>query len=397
MANAQQNPGQPQAALAGIRVIEMATVVAAPAAARYLGDFGAEVTKIEAPAGDPTRRMGWHGADSSDSFLWKILGRNKQCLTIDLKSADGIEQARQLIDQADVLIENFRPGKLERLGLDPGDLLSRNPRLVILRISGFGQTGPYAHRPGFATIAEAMSGYAAISGEPDGGPLLPPIAITDELTGLAGAFAVMVALWHAHRTGHGQVIDVSLIETLLQLMGPLIPAYVHLGYLQPRLGSGLPWSVPRGTYRCADGRWVALSASADTVAGRLLRAVGLDNDQRFATFEGRMQHREALEQHVTEWIAARSSDEVIQLLSESDTAIAPVYTMADVLADPHLTARQAVIEIDDVMMPNVIARLSVTPGVVRHAGQPQQPREPGKPGKPREHDGGVPSLARGPD
>ncbi len=394
MADASQDPGQPQAALAGIRVIEMATVVAAPAAARYLGDFGADVTKIEAPAGDPARRMGWHGADGPDSYFWKILGRNKQCRTIDLKSADGIGQARQLIDQADVLIENFRPGKLEQLGLDPASLLERNPRLVILRISGFGQTGPYAQRPGFATIAEAMSGYAAISGEPDGGPLLPPIAITDELTGLAGAFAVMVALWHAHRTGRGQLIDVSLIETLLQLMGPLIPAYVHLGYLQPRLGSGLPWSVPRGTYRCADGRWVALSASADTVAGRLLRAVGLDDDERFGTFEGRMRHREALEQHMTDWIAARSSGEVVQLLSESDTAIGPVYTMADVLADPHLTARQAIIEVDGVAMPGMIARLSETPGAVRHAGQPQQPW---RPAKPHQDDDDVRSLIRGPD
>jgi crotonobetainyl-CoA:carnitine CoA-transferase CaiB-like acyl-CoA transferase len=394
MADVPESPGPPRAALEGVRVIEMATVVAAPAAARYLGDFGAEVTKIEAPAGDPARRMGWHGAEGPDSFFWKILGRNKQCLTIDLKSADGIQQARKLIDQADVLIENFRPGKLERLGLDPTDLLSRNPRLVILRISGFGQTGPYAHRPGFATIAEAMSGYAAISGEPNGGPLLPPIAITDELTGLAGAFAVMVALWHAERTGRGQVIDISLIETLIQFMGPLIPAYVHLGYLQPRLGSGLPWSVPRGTYLCADGRWVALSASADTVASRLLRAIGLDHDQRFATFAGRMQHREALERHVREWIGARSSDQVIQFLSESDTAIAPVYTMADVLADPHILARHTVIEVDGVMMPNVIARLSDTPGAVRHAGQPQRPWQPDE---LPERDADPPTPAGGPD
>jgi crotonobetainyl-CoA:carnitine CoA-transferase CaiB-like acyl-CoA transferase len=292
-------------------------------------------------------------------------------MTINLKTPHGLKTMKKLIDSSDVLIENFRPGTIERLGLVPKDLLSSNPKLVILRVTGFGQTGPYANRPGFATIAEAMSGYAAISGEPDGGPLLPPIAITDEVAGLVGAFGVMVALWHARGTGQGQVVDVNLIETLLQLMGPLIPAYVHLGYQQPRLGSGLPWTVPRGTYQCSDGRWIALSASADTVAERLMSAVGLGDDLRFRTFQGRMDYREELEDYVKQWVRSRKSDEVIRALTAVDAAVAPVYTMADVFADPHLQARHSFVEVDGVTMPNVIATLSRTPGVVRHAGLPQ--------------------------
>jgi crotonobetainyl-CoA:carnitine CoA-transferase CaiB-like acyl-CoA transferase len=365
----------PPLPLTGVHVIDIATIIAAPSAAKYLGDFGADVIKVEAPRGDPTRRLGWGPPDSKDSYYWRILGRNKRCKTVDLKSPAGLRQMHELLDGADVLIENFRPGTIERLGLAPDDLLARNSRLVILRVTGFGQTGPYASRPGFATLAEAMSGYAAISGEPQGGPLLPPIAITDEVTGLAGAFAVMVALWHVKQSGQGQVIDVNLIETLLQLMGPLIPAYAHLGYQQPRLGSGLPWSVPRGTYRCSDGHWIALSASADTIAERLMKAIGLGNDPRFASADGRMRHRADLESYVTTWVGERNMDEVISAISAVDAAVAPVYEMAEVMADPHFRERHCFVEVDSVVMPNVIARLSLTPGRIRFAGQPQAPIE----------------------
>src|SRR5207248_11049350 len=183
----------------------------------------------------------------------------------DLKTEAGRDALLALAHGADVLIENFRPGTLERLGLGPEVLCSRNPRLVVLRVTGFGQTGPYASRPGFATLAEAMSGFAAINGEPDGAPLLPPIALTDEIAALAGAYSVMVALHHRDRTGEGQVVDVNLIESLLQVMNALVSAAAHLGYDQPRLGAGIPYTVPRGTYRCADGRWVAISTSAESV------------------------------------------------------------------------------------------------------------------------------------
>ena len=362
---------QPESALSDLRIIDMATVVAGPAAAKYLGDFGAEVIKVESPDGDSARRLGWALDQDDDSFFWKLIGRNKKCVTLDLKSDIGLKQMLELIDSADALIENFRPGVLERLGLAPDMLLERNPRLVILRVTGFGQTGPYSGRPGFATIVEALSGYAAISGEPGGQPLLPPIAITDEVAGLVGAFAVMTALWYARRSGHGQLVDVNLAESLLQLMGPLVPAYAHLGYEQPRMGSSLPWTVPRGTYQCSDGKWVALSASADSVAARLLGAIGLAGDERFTTFRDRMENSEVLEDYVRSWIGERTSHEIIEHLEGLDAAVALVYTMRDIFADPHFREREVMIEVDGIVMQNVIARLSRTPGRVRHAGRRQ--------------------------
>src|SRR4051812_48820248 len=288
----------------------MATVLAGPGTARYLADFGADVVKVEAPADDGTRRMGWFPPEGGDSYMWKLLGRGKRSVVLDLKTEAGLDAMRKLVDRADVLIENLRPGTLERLGLAPDELLARNPRLVVLRVTGFGQDGPYAQRPGFATLAEAMSGFASINGEPDGPPLLPPIALTDEVTALAGAFAVMVALRHRDRTGEGQVIDVNLLESMLQLMNALPSAAAHLGYEQPRLGSGIPYTVPRGTFRCSDGVWVAISTSAESVARRVLELIGAGDDPRFTSFEGRAANREALNEIVERWIAARPSAEV---------------------------------------------------------------------------------------
>src|SRR5690348_10563544 len=335
-------------ALEELRVVDMATVFAGPGTARHLADFGASVVKVEAPAGDGVRRMGWFPPEGGDSYTWKLLGRGKRCVVIDLKTTDGLDAMLRLVDGADVLIENFRPGTIERLGLGPSVLHARNPGLVLLRVTGFGQDGPYAQRPGFATMAEAMSGFAAINGEPDGPPLLPPIALTDEVTALAGAFAVMVALRHRDRTGEGQVIDVNLLESMLQLMSALPSAAAHLGYEQPRLGSGIPYTVPRGTYRCADGVWVAVSTSAESVAHRVLELMELGHDARFATFEGRAAHREELDAAVAAWIGARESTEVLAAFEDAQAAIAPVYSMHDVLADPHVRARDVLIEVDGV-------------------------------------------------
>ena len=348
----------------------MATVLAGPATARYLADFGADVVKVEAPDGDGTRRMGWRLPSDPDSLLWKLVGRGKRSVVLDLKSDAGRTSMLRLCDRSDVLIENSRPGALERLGLSPAVLHERNPRLVILRVTGFGQDGPYADRPGFATLAEALSGFAAINGDPDGAPLLPPIALTDEVTGLVGAFAVMVALRHAERTGEGQEVDVNLLESMFQIMGPLVSAYAHLGVLQSRLGSGIPYSVPRGTYRASDGRWLAISTSAETVAGRVMDLVGLGSDSRFATFEGRVEHRDEIEAHMRDWIAARTSTEVFEAFMAAEAAIAPVYTMADVAVDPHVAERGAIVEVDGVRMQGLVARFSVTPGHIRYAGRP---------------------------
>jgi crotonobetainyl-CoA:carnitine CoA-transferase CaiB-like acyl-CoA transferase len=215
-----------------------------------------------------------------------------------------------------------------------------------------------------------MSGFAAINGEPDGGPLLPPIALTDEVTALVGAFAVMVALRHRDRTGEGQVIDVNLLESMLQLMNALPSAAAHLGYEQPRLGSGIPYTVPRGTYRCADGVWVAVSTSAESVAQRVLALMGLDHDARFVSFEGRAAHRDELDAAVAQWIGARPSSEVLAAFDAAQAAIAPVYSMHDVLADPHVRARDVLIEVDGVVQQAPVARLSRTPAHVRHAGRP---------------------------
>lgn len=356
--------------LDGVRVLELATVVAAPGTGKYLADFGADVIKIEAPNGDPTRRMGWIGPSEIDSYFWKLVNRNKRCISLDLKTPEGKAAFWALLDDATVLIENMRPGKLEALGLGPDKLLRRNPRIVILRVSGFGQEGPYAQHPGFATIAEALSGLASLLGEPEGPPLLPPIALTDEVTALVGAFATLAALRHAEKTGEGQVVDVSLLESIFQIMGPLVSAFAHMGYIQPRLGSGIPYTVPRGTYQCADGKWVAISSSADSVAARVLDLVGLTGDHRFIDFQARSANREALEEIVRAWVKERASEEVISAFRRVDAAIAPLYDMSDIFRDDHFRDRHMITEVDGVAMQNVVARLSKTPGAVRHPGRP---------------------------
>ncbi|GIU86146.1 MAG: CoA transferase [Acidimicrobiia bacterium] len=357
-------------ALEGLRVVDLATVFAGPGVARHLADFGADVIKVEPPAGDGVRRMGWFPPGGGDSYTWKLLGRNKRAVVADLKTGAGRDVLLHLVDGADVLVENFRPGTLERLGLGPEVLQARNPRLVIVRVTGFGQDGPYASRPGFATTAEAMSGFAAINGEPDGAPLLPPIALTDEVAALVGAFATMVALRHRDRTGEGQVVDVNLLESMLQLMSALPSAAAHLDYDQPRLGSGIPYTVPRGTYRCADGRWVAISTSAESVAQRVLQLLGVAGDDRFRTFEGRVAHREELDELVRAWVAVRPADEVLAEFERAEAAIAPVYTMRELLRDPHVRARRVFVEVDGVLMQGPAARLARTPGAVRFAGRP---------------------------
>ncbi|MGA0893463.1 MAG: CaiB/BaiF CoA transferase family protein [Ilumatobacteraceae bacterium] len=355
------------APLAGLRVVDLSTVVAGPNCARYLADFGADVIKVERPdGGDSMRRFAWIDTRNGESMWWQLVNRNKRTIALDLKDDDDLAVLRRLLDDADVLVENFRPGTLERLGLGPDVLHARNEGLVITRVTGFGQTGPYRDRPGFATVAESMSGLAAISGLPDGQPLLPPIALTDELTGLTAAFATMVAV----HSGVGQVVDVSLVESLLQVMSPLVTLYGLTGEMQPRMGAGLPYSVPRGTYRCADGEWVGLSTSSESVAARVLRVLGVEDDPRFTDFAARMQHRDQLEGVMRDWCAVRSRDEVMAAFTAADAAIGPVMTMADIAADPHFAARQAIIDLEGTPMQGLLARLSATPGVLRWRGRP---------------------------
>ncbi len=357
---------EPRLPLAGIRALDLSTVFAGPNCARYLADYGADVIKVERPdGGDTSRNVGWRDPDDGQTLFWKLANRNKRTIALDLKADEGREALLRLVDRSHVLIENFRPGKLEALGLGPDVLLARNPALVITRVTGFGQTGPYRNRAGFATLAEAMSGFAAINGEPDGAPLLPPIALTDEVAGLVAAFATMVALW----SGIGQVVDVSLFESLFQLMGPLPSAYGKLGYLMPRMGSRLPYTVPRSCYRCADGRWVAVSTTAEPVAARVMRLIGVGDDERFSSSARRAEHSDEIDQRMAAWMAERSAAEAVAAFDRAEAAAAIVYDRADIFADPHFAERGVIVDVGGLPQQGLLAKLSATPGRIGWAGR----------------------------
>ena len=353
-------------ALAGLRVVDLSTVLAGPNCARYLADFGADVIKIERPdGGDSLRNMGWRDPADGEGLWWRLVNRNKRTVALDLKNESDRDVFLRLIDEADVLVENFRPGILERLGFAPEVLHARNPKLIITRVSGFGQDGPYAHRPGFASIAEAMSGLASITGVPGGDPMLPPFALTDEVTGLVAAFATMVALW----SEQGQVVDVSLLESLFQILGPLMTVWLTRNELQPRMGSLLPYTVPRGVYKCADGKFVAISTSSDSIAARVVKLIGFEGDDRFATFAGRIANREVIEQEMDNWFASRTQAEALAIFEEIEAAAGPVLSMQDIETDPHYVARQAVVNIEGTPMQGLVARLSATPGAIKWRGR----------------------------
>ena len=352
--------------LEGLRVIDISTVLAGPNCAKYLGDFGADVIKVEQlGVGDSMRNMAWRDPRDGEGLWWKYVSRNKRTVALNLKEHSDREVFWRLIEGADVLVENFRPGVLERLGFAPEALLERNSHLVITRVSGFGQTGPYAQRPGFATIAESLSGLASITGEPQGAPLLPPIALTDEVTGLSAAFATMVALY----SGVGQVVDVNLLETIFQMIGILPTLYALTGEQQQRMGSAIPYSVPRGTFQCSDGRWVGISASADSVARRVMMLLGVGDDARFATFNDRVANRDALDKLLAEFCLTHTSEEVVRIFTEAEAAAGLVLDMADIAEDPHFKERGIIAELDGTPMQGLIAHLSRTPGRLRWQGR----------------------------
>ena len=353
-------------ALHGLKVIDLSTVLAGPNCARYLADFGADVIKIERPdTGDSLRNMAWRDPEDGEGLWWRFVNRNKRTIDLDLKNADDAAVFLRLIDEADVLVENLRPGILERLGFAPDVLHARNPKLVITRITGFGQTGPYASRPGFASIAESMGGVAGISGQPGGEPMLPAFAMTDEITGLVGAFATMVAL----RSEKGQVVDVSLLESIFHIMGPLISVWKTRGEMQERMGSAIPYTVPRGVYRCSDDKYIGISASSDSVAGRVVKLLGFEGDERFATFNSRVENRVALDEAMSNWCAQRTQTQALQEMSEADAAAGPIMSMEDIANDPHYAHREAIVELDGTPMQGLIAKLSETPGVLNWRGK----------------------------
>ncbi|MDI3389770.1 CoA transferase [Streptomyces sp. B-S-A8] len=360
-----------------LRVLDLATLFAGPLAATMLGDFGAEVIKVEHPRRpDPSRGHG--PAKDGVGLWWKLLGRNKRTVTLDLSTEGGRTTLLRLAASADVVIENFRPGTLERWGLGWDELSAANERLVLARVTGFGQFGPYSHRPGFGTLAEAMSGFAAITGEPDSPPTLPPFGLADSIAGLATAYAIMTALAARTATGRGQVVDMAIIEPILTVLGPQPLWYDQLGFVQPRTGNRSTNNAPRNTYRTADSRWVAVSTSAQSIAERVLHLVGradLIDEPWFATGTDRAAHADVLDEAVGDWIARHTRDEVIAAFEKAEAALAPIHDVRDVLADPQYAALDSVTTVDDpelgaIRMQNVLFRLSSTPGAIRWAGRP---------------------------
>ncbi len=362
--------------LKGIKVVDAATLFAGPLAATYLGDFGADVVKVEHPL-RPDGARGHGQVKDGIGLWWKTLGRNKRTLTLDLKHSDGAATMRRLLAESDVLVENFRPGTLERWGLGPDELLAVNPRLVIARVTAFGQDGPYAGRPGFGSIAEAMSGFAAVTGEPDGPPTLPPFGLADGIAALATAYAVLAALRHRDATGEGQVVDLAIIEPVLMMLGAPLTAYDQLGYVQPRTGNRSVNNAPRNVYRTGDGDWVAVSTSSQSIAERVLRMVGrpdLVQQPWFASGGQRAEHADELDEAVGGWIAERGTDEVVDAFEEAHAAVGRVLDIRGVAADPQYLARGTALTVPDedlgpLVMQNVLFRLSATPGAVRWAGR----------------------------
>ncbi|MFH8770596.1 CaiB/BaiF CoA transferase family protein [Streptomyces sp. NPDC017958] len=363
--------------LDGLRVLDLATLFAGPMAATLLGDFGAEVIKVEHP-GRPDPSRGHGPAKHGVGLWWKVLGRNKRTITLDLSKPGGRATLLRLAATADVVIENFRPGTLEKWDLGWAELSAANPRLILTRVTAFGQFGPYAHRPGFGTLAEALSGFAALTGEPEAPPTLPPFGLADSVTGLATAYSVLTALAARDRTGVGQVVDMAIIEPILAVLGPQPTWYDQLGYVQERTGNRSANNAPRNTYRTADGRWVAVSTSAQSVAERVLRLVGrpeLTEEPWFATGTDRAAHADVLDEAVGSWIAARTRAEVLAAFEKADAAVAPVQDARDVLEDPQYQALDTVTTVADpelgpLRMQNVLFRLSATPGAIRWAGRP---------------------------
>jgi crotonobetainyl-CoA:carnitine CoA-transferase CaiB-like acyl-CoA transferase len=366
----------PPGPLAGLRVIDASSLFAGPIAATMLADFGADVIKIEHPKGDSQRNMGWQ-VDGT-SLMWTVLNRNKRCVTLDLHSPDGQEMFRQLCADADVVVENFRPGTLERWGIGYEQLAAINPRLVMVRVTAFGQTGPWKDRPGFGTIAEAMSGFAHINGHPDGPPTLPPFALGDAIAGIFGATSALIALRHRDSTpdGRGQSIDLSIFEPLFWILGPQMSVYDQLGEVQGRTGNRAPFTSPRNLYQAKDGRWIAISASAQSIAERLMRMVGVPHyidEPWFVSHVGRLEHVEELDAAVGGWIGARTTDEVMADSARFEVAAAPIYNIEDIAKDGQYLARETFTRVMNgpdrsIAIQNVVPLLSETPGRHRWLG-----------------------------
>ncbi|WP_370326656.1 CaiB/BaiF CoA transferase family protein [Euzebya sp.] len=362
--------------LADIRVIELGQLLAGPFCGQLLGDFGADVIKVEDPGrGDPMREWG-REKPHGQSLWWPVLARNKRSVTVDLRTEAGQDLVRRLATEADVLLENFRPGTLERWGLDPASLWEANPGLVVTRVTGFGQTGPYSPRAGYGSIGEAMGGIRHVIGEPDRPPARAGISLGDSLAATFACLGTLVALHQRQTTGRGQVVDSAIYEAVFALMESLVPEWEIAGYQRERTGSVLPNVAPSNAYPTADGEMVLVAANQDTVFKRLAAVMGqpeLADDERYATHSARGANAAALDDLIAAWTAQRSADDVLAAMEEGSVPAGRVYTARDMLADPHFAAREAIVRIahpsfGEVPMQNVFPRLSATPGRVRHAG-----------------------------
>jgi len=363
------------AALSDLRVVEMGQLLAGPFCGQLLADFGADVIKLEPPGqGDPMREWGREKADGR-SLWWPVVARGKRSVTINLREKDGQDLARRLIATADVVIENFRPGTLEKWGMAPEDLMADNPRLIVVRVSGYGQDGPYASRPGYGAIGEAMGGLRAVIGEPDRPPARAGISIGDTLAATFACVGTLVALHARENTGRGQVVDAALYEAVLGVMESLIPEYTVSGYVRPRTGSILPNVAPANAYPTADGEHL-ISGNQDTVFKRLAEAMGrpeLADDERYATHNARGANQAELDELIAEWSKGLTSAELEDLLNRHSVPNGKIYTAPDMLADAHFAARKAIVtlahpQLGDFPMQNVVPKLSDTPGEVRWVG-----------------------------
>jgi crotonobetainyl-CoA:carnitine CoA-transferase CaiB-like acyl-CoA transferase len=365
------------AALADVKVLDLSSLYAGPLIATMLGDFGADVVKVEHPRGDDARR--WGQAKDGVPLWWKVLSRNKRLIALDLNDEGDRRAVRRLIDWADVVVENFRPGRLEKWGLGYEELRTTNPGLILVRVTGFGQTGPRASEPGFGTLAEAYSGFAAITGAPDGPPTLPAFGLADGIAGTTGTAAVLTALhWRdGAGGGAGQVVDLSLYEPLFGILGPQVIEYDQLGILQKRQGNRSPRTAPRNAYATADGRWVALSAGTQQIANRVFAAIGrpeLAADPRFSSATARRENSDAINEIVAAWIRTRPLEEVLATFSAAEAPLAPVLEADQIVTDPHYVERGSIMrttdpDLGEITMQAPAPRLSATPGRVRWTGR----------------------------
>ena len=362
--------------LVGFRVIDLGMIFAGPLVATNLADLGADVIKIEHPKGDDVRKTGRF--KNNRGLWWCVSSRNKRLISVNVSRPEGAEIVRKLVQTADVFIENFRPGRMQEWGLDYETLSATNRGLVMLHISGYGQTGPYHERPGMGTLAEAFSGFAYITGEADGPPTLPSVPIADGVASLSGTYAVLAALLARERNGGiGDEIDLSLYEPLLSILGSMVIDYDQLGHITQRRGNRSTWTVPRNAYRTQDGKWVAVSSAANSIAPRMFRAVGredLANDPDLATNPQRLQRVDELDGAIAKWIGEHTLDRVLQRFHEFDVVAGPIYDVAQIFNDPQVQHRQTFTETADavlgkVRVQNVVPRFKRNPGRVRWLGK----------------------------